>query len=358
MDLKGCNIFIISNEPWGKIWYSKHHYANALAKENTVQFINPAAGYNPFSGIILNKINENLTTVTYKNIIPFSGRLDILNKWNDRLIIRKLMKKLEARENNIFWSFDPQRLVNTKYVPSFKTIYHIMDSYRSLREKKFIKDVNLVLTVSQEFKNNFKHLNSNLHFLPHAVPETNLTVDQILNLELKKMFFLVGNINYRIDLSLLVNIAQTYPSYKLNIGGPINTCNFSDEDRENLRILNSLDNVIWLGELNYEAISKYIKEARICLAAYKTDYFYNRYNSLKMMQYLSFAKPIVCSLFTAYQEHRDLIYMSQDNNNFIDLINTALEDNAISRAMIEKRLAFAAEFSLKNTINKIEEIIQ
>ena len=118
----------------------------------------------------MNKINENLTTVTYKNIIPFSGRLDILNKWNDRLIIRKLIKILVAGENNILWSFDPQRLVNTKHLPSFKTIYHIMDSYRSLREKKFVKDVNLVLTVSKEFKNNFKSLNSNIHFLPHAVP--------------------------------------------------------------------------------------------------------------------------------------------------------------------------------------------
>jgi len=50
--------------------------------------------------------------------------------------------------------------------------------------------------------------------------------------------------------------------------------------------------------------------------------------------------------------------MSQDNNDFISLIDTALEDNAISKTMIEKRLAFSAEFSLKNTIKKIEEIIR
>ena len=39
--IKGKNIIIVSNEPWGDIWYSKHHYAYELNKTNQVLFIDP-----------------------------------------------------------------------------------------------------------------------------------------------------------------------------------------------------------------------------------------------------------------------------------------------------------------------------
>ena len=41
MKSNGQTIFIISNEHWGPVWYSKHHYANELSASNIVYFINP-----------------------------------------------------------------------------------------------------------------------------------------------------------------------------------------------------------------------------------------------------------------------------------------------------------------------------
>lgn len=358
MCLNDCNIIVVSNEPWGKVWYSKHHYANQLSKNNQVHFVNPASGLNPFAPIEITEVKEGLNAVNYKNIIPFSGRLDFLNRYNDRLILRKLLKRLKSKgKQNIFWSFDPQRLTCLKLLKSFLKIYHTMDSYRLERERKLVQESDLVLVVSEEFKKDFKPLNSNTHFLPHAVPSSDLNADQLSELDTEKRFLLVGNINYRVDLQLLVNLAKKYPDYQLDIVGPIHTENFKEEDHIAIGSLKSLNNVNWLGIKDYHEIVELIKRSKVCLAAYKTDYFYSQYNSLKIMHYLSIGKPVVTSLFHDYKANRDLLFMSDDNSDYLDLLEDAVKENAMTKEVVTKRVEYAAAYSLPNAIKKIEDLI-
>ena len=91
MELCKQNILIVSNEKWGKMWYSKHNYANELSKNNNVYFLNPAKAFHPFNifkkNITSYKITDTLTVLEYKNILPPS----LLSFWkiNDLLILKK-----------------------------------------------------------------------------------------------------------------------------------------------------------------------------------------------------------------------------------------------------------------------------
>src|SRR5215216_5648547 len=98
MKLVNQNILIISNEPWGNIWYSKHNYANELSKKNKVFFLNPPMPFK-FSNFLNFKIKEEkvsdtLTILQYSNLLPvsFAG----LWKLNDKLILKRLHNFFEG----------------------------------------------------------------------------------------------------------------------------------------------------------------------------------------------------------------------------------------------------------------------
>ncbi|GIV43052.1 MAG: hypothetical protein KatS3mg035_0175 [Bacteroidia bacterium] len=97
MKLENQNIVIISNEPWGDIWYSKQNYAYELSKlGNKVYFIDPPQPYelkNLFSNhFTLKKYSENLSIIQYRNRLP-AGKF---NKLNNQWVTKELENYLTS----------------------------------------------------------------------------------------------------------------------------------------------------------------------------------------------------------------------------------------------------------------------
>ena len=110
MKLENQNILVISNEPWGDVWYSKHHWAHELSLHNKVFFLNSPVKWS-FKhlfkcNIITDNFSESLQIVNYNNRLPLT-RFKLIFKLNEFLITRALKKWF--RQNNftdyIFWSF-------------------------------------------------------------------------------------------------------------------------------------------------------------------------------------------------------------------------------------------------------------
>lgn len=92
MKLESQTILIVSNEPWGDVWYSKHNWAYELSKKNQVFFINPPTNWK-LSNLWGLKINissytESLQILKYQNILPYT-RFSILYKLNNFLVSKK-----------------------------------------------------------------------------------------------------------------------------------------------------------------------------------------------------------------------------------------------------------------------------
>ena len=85
--IQNNSILLISNEPWGDIWFSKHHYANELSANNDVYFIDPPKGWS-LSSLFSNQleievINERLKVVRYSNSLPIRFFPKVFTKIND-----------------------------------------------------------------------------------------------------------------------------------------------------------------------------------------------------------------------------------------------------------------------------------
>ena len=95
--LEGRTILIVSNEPWGDVWYSKHNWANELSQNNTVYFVNSPVRWT-FKGLFQNKISvknysESLFILDYKNRLPLT-RFNLLYKLNNYIVSKDMYPPL------------------------------------------------------------------------------------------------------------------------------------------------------------------------------------------------------------------------------------------------------------------------
>ncbi len=88
MKLENQTLLVISNEPWGDIWYSKHNWAYELSKKNKVFFINPPIKWkisNLWSfKICIDDYNESLQVLGYqKNVLNHLLHYNTLQRISD-----------------------------------------------------------------------------------------------------------------------------------------------------------------------------------------------------------------------------------------------------------------------------------
>lgn len=354
--LKDNVILMISHEAWSDLWFSKHHYANALCKDNTVFFIEGERGLNPLASVDIDLIKEGLFVLRYSNVVPFSGRFDFLNRWNDFFVSWKIRRRLRSFIKNkaiVFWSFDPQRFLFPNFLQASKSIYHMMDAYRVPTEKVLVKNVDSVIVVSPDFGEELSKIHDCVSFIDHAVPPPVKNLKE--ELCSRPYFLLVGNLNYRVDFGALLSVAQKFSEYDFKIVGPVDSSRFDQTDSAIVEELEQLENVSFEGIKKYFEVERLIANAIVCFASYKSEYTYSQHNSLKIMQYLNYGVPVVSTIFEAYKDRSDVIFMGV-SEDFRELTSKAIKSADSSEDRI-CRLEFSKEQHYPRVIERIEEII-
>ena len=94
LKLEDQTILIISNEPWGDMWYSKHNWANELSNKNKVYFINPPEKWSPThlfsSNTTVTNYSKSLSIVDYNNRFPFT-RNEIIFRVNEFFTTKSIL---------------------------------------------------------------------------------------------------------------------------------------------------------------------------------------------------------------------------------------------------------------------------
>lgn len=352
MKLENQNIVIVSNEPWGDIWYSKHNYAHELSKKNNVIFIGPPKPFSP--GNFFNfkieekKISPSLTVIQYPNIFPVS----ILGFWklNDSFVLKKLHAFFEKRNfrNLIFWTFDPIRLYKPELLKPGATVLHAVDAYIfSYKSEAFIaKSADLVICVSDDIAKNYKNYNSNIITVPHAIPDDEfLPVNTKRNNPLKGLF--IGKIDLRIDFEFNIEIFRSFPGIQFTIIGTV-------EDAFKKRIAQEkLNNVIYLPPVKSHELKKYISESDFCFI-FKKIYDGNNISSHKLLQYLAQGKPIFGTDFSDLSKDlKDSLYLSNDITEIKKSLKTFSEKEEAPEKFSD-RINYARRYTFSQAINKIK----
>ncbi|MBS1940265.1 MAG: hypothetical protein JST38_05255, partial [Bacteroidetes bacterium] len=176
MELKGLNVLITSNEPWGDVWFSKHNYANELSKENRVVFADPTGSWQP-AGLLgprisLARIQERLHVLRYRNVVPAAN--DAAFRLNNTIVSRAIAKALRAQGllPDLFLSFDPSRLYDPALLGAKHSAFIAVDAYTMhMRGERFIyPKVDRFITLSETFNRTYEPYHRPILTVGHAIP--------------------------------------------------------------------------------------------------------------------------------------------------------------------------------------------
>ncbi len=361
--LNGQRILVVSNEPWGPVWYSKHHYAASLAARNDVVFADPARRFHPRPGagpeVQPTGERPRLWRLTYGNPIPFSGRLRPLLELNEGIVCRRILRVLGSRglAPTLFWSFDPHRLIRPARLGVRASVYQMMDYYRVPWEAELVANSDLVLAVSPGLIERQAWARP-VHLVPHGVAEPPFSREQIVAADVRREAVLVGTLTPRVDYAMLLALAEADPSLLLRIVGPLQPHGFAAHDMQLLQLLRGRGNVEFVGVRDQFGLAQDILHAGVGLCAYKQDAPGNLLNSLKVLQYLALGKPVVSTPLEAHAgTPSGFVRIAGSREEWVAacLHQLSVLDTAADRL---GRIEFAMQFTYSRILERLERLLQ
>ena len=331
-------IFLYSLEPWGDMWYSKHHYAASLAKNNTVFFVSLPERWqwsDLFSfKVKVRQVHEGLSVVEYRNNLPLRFLPDWLVERVSRLNALKI-RKIVPEGEVIHWSFHPTRVLehNTLRTANARVIYHVVDPYQSLRnDSSFAKRADLVVAINPWYLDHYRKLNTHCLLLPHGVRAEDRTYEKPVNSnsdQWGKYAILATGLNQFVNYDLMIKCAKRYPDLWFLILGQLFPL---ERNLEELRDqLFALTNVTYLGVKHPSELKDLVHGATVGLLTYDIEPTSSvpltaGRTPLKVLTYLAQHCPVVSTnnSYIIPLENKGH-FKAETEEHFVDLIGNVLD---------------------------------
>ena len=346
-------IFLYSQEPWGDMWYSKHHYAAHLAKTHTVFFVSPPTRWRIGDllsfGVKVHEVPEGVKVVEYRHNLPLS----LLPPWlADRVaatIARKL-RKLTAVRNPVHWCFHPTQVVDQwiAQAPGGRVIYHVVDPYHDLRhERAFARACDLIVAVNTWYVERYEQLNPNCLLVPHGVSIQDRRHDDALVAAARERWgryaILAASFGRSVNYALLARVASRYKDLRLILAGQIFPL---DNEAQALReSLLALPNVVYVGVKHPDELRNLICAAELGLIAYDVEPTLETPTNagrtpLKVLTYLAQLRPVVSTSnsYVPTLEARGH-FKAESEDHFVQLVGDVLNGSvAVERIAVDRYL--------------------
>ena len=353
------NILIISNEPWGEVWYSKHNYAYELSKRNKVVFVNPLGKWKLSSvftsRIQKEQISENLSLLSYYNPLPVrTNFLTRTNNWLVSIRLRKWLRK-NGLNNFVVWSFDPFRLYDAKLLGARLGIYHCVDLYgfKYYGENQLSKKCDALFLTSSTFLDTYKQYTKPKFIVPHGISEEefNLETSELSKLDLKETGYglYTGVVDLRIDFLFLEKVLIEFKDVTFVFIGPLKLPESIVAHR--IFVEKKYPNVVVTGQRHFKSLKYYIHKAKFCISFMDVSYAPNMIHHHKTLHYLAQGKPIFSPVFSEYKKNDHLFYMSNNHDDLLHLLSNFIEHGE-DIGLCEKRIEFAREYTFERIFKK------
>jgi len=390
--IKGFDIIYFGPEKWEGIWRNRHQLMSRFAKFNKVLYVEPTIAFKKFLAawsqekfkpdIIraalktprLTKIDRNLYVCHHNPLlVPVIGKflLSGFTRYLREISLKSAIHKLRFK-NPIIWLSKPNMI---EYVGKFDEqllIYHVVDDYLTYQgitdenrhilnqlEMNTLKGADLVIVVSNNLLIKKKPINKNTYLVPNATDyeayteiregDTDLP-DDMSKLD-RPILGYSGLISPRLNLDLLLYLAQAKPEWSIVLIGQYNT----PKDINNFANLLKLPNVYYLGRKHASEMPSYIKAIDVGIIPYKKNEHAQNISPLKLYDYLAMGKPIVTTDFAAAHEFSDLVRISDNKEEFVANIQQVLEiDN---KELFNRRINCAAENTWDVRVDQISDLI-
>ena len=360
MTFQHKNILLISPEPWGSSFVSKHHYAVELAKRgNQVTFLGPPSqDYRVQPSEV-----ENLTLAEYPG---FPKGLRFLPKAARHAVLRRITQKLEklvGQPYDIVWSFDNSVFFDLDaWGDAKKTISHIVDLNMDFETAKAATSANLCLCTTELILARLKAFNPRSFKIPHGVviPTVFPTPKTLPGGSAVKAIY-IGNLSMPyLDWDVLQATLQQNPEVQFSFIGPEGKSNLvaSDHQSEIREAVKTLPNAHFMGPVPAKEVLAYLLGADICLVSYQEKHHKDQASPHKITEYLASGRVVVAT-YTAEYAGNDLLQMTERNADFPGLftqvVNQLNQHNSPEAAA--RRQAYARSHTYPALVDQIEELL-
>jgi hypothetical protein len=358
--LKSRRILLVSPQPWDHIHISKHHYAEELARENDVVFLEPPG----FAGIprLKTRTHPTLNRLQIASWRPFTPKT---LRFHAYPVYRAVMGRNAAWLSNrlgrpdLVWCFDLNVFPDLASFGAGVKIFHPVDPLNSPRQIAIGDTADVVVSVSERILSNFAgtRARSRTLLINHGLsgPFADLARGPT---PLRRPGPIrcgnFGNLDRAIiNVDLLAAAAETHPQVQFHFWGP------HRPDGPFASKLLGRHNVVAHGVVVKDHLARAAAEMDLLVLAYvdhptESD----RSNAHKLLEYMSTGKTIITTRMDCYADDPDLVRMSRAPGDvdfsrlFADTITSIERLNAPELAA--KRKAFCQQFTYLRNIEKID----
>jgi GT2 family glycosyltransferase/glycosyltransferase involved in cell wall biosynthesis len=146
------------------------------------------------------------------------------------------------------------------------------------------------------------------------------------------------------DVQLVVHAAKARPDYAFVLLGGVFNLDVSE--------LESLPNVLLLGQRPYETMPQYLYHFDVCMIPFKINPITEATDPVKLYEYLSAGKPVVSVALSEVELYSEYIYIARDRDEFVAQLDAAVAED--DRDMIMRRRKFAEQHSWRQRYEIIE----
>lgn len=347
---------MISPEPWGKIFLSKHHYASFLSENHQVVFLNPSAGFTkiPFGNmqIRLEEIKPGLTQVSYLNCLPRLNNLPkIIRNWVYKIQVRRIKKMLNLNFD-LVWSFDPRRYTDQRIWGARKALFHSVDLHAQADEVSMIQTSDVVVGVTERICDDLKKLGANAYLVTHGShvdSDNHDKIDLPGSQKIKAVYS--GNFHIQLHYELLIQLAKENSTCDFILIGPTESSNIGagPTNPKELAILRSLNNVFFMGVVEGSMLHLYHNAADVCVVFYKKEL--KVHGTHKMLSYFASGKVVLSTPIEAYAGlPEELILFAEEEdypNKFKEILDNLPLYNDSRKTGIRRNFAASHHYRLK-----------
>jgi len=388
--IEGHDIVCCAPDPWHSIWRNRQQIMSILAQENRILFVEPRQylrptlaafrqgelGLGDLGRPLVAPVLPGLWRFQYPVYAPISGRPP-LSEWTARLQVRALRQAMRRLgfATPLLWLYRPDDRDLVGRLDERLVIYHVVDEYsayeegyedqvapgkrRALqeRERKLLAQADLVFAVSRPLWEAKRQFNPHTYLVPNGVNfrAFNSAVGtppppDLAALPRPRIGY-AGNINEKVDLLLLRRLAESRPDWSLVLIGPV-SLRFDRHLLDRLR----LPNVHFLGQKDVGDLPRYVAGLDVCLMPYKRNEWTRHISPLKLYEYLACGKPIVSTGIPAAREFKALLYLAEEPEAFLSLVEQALAE--ADPALPEAREQEASRHTWQQRVEQMSSLVE
>lgn len=362
MYLNTKKILVISPEPWGNNFVSKHHYAVTLAKQgNRVYFLNPPSS----SYSIQHTSYEHVHEVNYT---PFLKGLRYLPEQVQRQLIRQKYEKLQRLTDctfDVVWSFDNSVFYDFAALPgNVLKISHIVDLNQDFQTAKAASTADICFCTTDLIKEKLSIHNNHVYKIHHGYTHPFEEAKKIpLPGKYVTKAVYVGNLAFPyIDWKVIHQLVDQHQTIDFVFVGPDGKSNLSKNVYTNVdkEAVKAAHNAHFIGSVPHEQIPGILAQADVLLVVYKEEYHRDQASPHKFMEYLGSGKVMVATYTDEYKDKSALLAMCKKNTDypslFAQVIERLKEYNTFEKQ--EERKQFALANTYERQIDKITNLIK